>query len=380
MSAEQEPDGPTHPSETPTRAEFAHALRDLRSWSGLTLQDVRDLQPRLRVATSSDYERGVRLPGWEWTYDFVTACLTHPKPPRDPLAPDRLRAELGHWQTAWSHAKKQPPHEPEAREHVQQAAEPASLEPARPETAGLVAADPEPAAEPMPTSTPEAPAAPVVGEPAGGDPDSAGFADLRHQDAPSSAAAGTSRRRRGRLLAAAALVVVLAAGTAATATGMFGPSPHALPPATVSQLPPTASDTPTAAATDASPTPVQAPVRVIGTADDLPTPQGIDLDNGQTLDQLTPGVDISFSSSSTHLDSMGVRSFFAVLPEPAPEERSSCEQVTDWTRDTYPDVYSLTEGRNVCVKTDEGRLSMITVTRRATPATKTISLRFTTWE
>jgi hypothetical protein len=90
-------------------------------------------------------------------------------------------------------------------------------------------------------------------------------------------------------------------------------------------------------------------------------------------------VDTSFSSV-THLDSMAVRSYFAVLPEPVPEDRSQCEQVTDWTRDTYPDVYNLPEGRNICVKTDEGRLAMLTVTRRATPATKTISLRFTTWK
>jgi hypothetical protein len=125
---------------------------------------------------------------------------------------------------------------------------------------------------------------------------------------------------------------------------------------------------------------VQAAVRVVGNADDLPTSQGIDLDNGKTLAQLTPGVDISFSSRSTHLDSMGVRAFFAVLPQPVPQERARCEQVTDWTRETYPNVYSLTEGRNVCVKTDEGRLAMLTVTRRATPATGTIGLRFITWE
>lgn len=77
---------------------------------------------------------------------------------------------------------------------------------------------------------------------------------------------------------------------------------------------------------------------------------------------------------------MGVRVLFAVLPDPVPAERSYCEHATEWTRLTYPQVYGLTEGRNICVKTDEGRLSMLTITRRATPATGTIGLRFTTWE
>ncbi len=99
--AQQRSDNPTHPSATPTRTGFARALRELRLWSGLTLEEIRDLQPRLRVATSSDYERALRFPGWEWVYDFVSTCLTHPKPPHRPLAPHRLRGELEHWQTAW---------------------------------------------------------------------------------------------------------------------------------------------------------------------------------------------------------------------------------------------------------------------------------------
>ncbi|MGI9003523.1 MAG: hypothetical protein ACR2GH_18025 [Pseudonocardia sp.] len=115
--------------------------------------------------------------------------------------------------------------------------------------------------------------------------------------------------------------------------------------------------------------------------DDMPTTQGLDLDTGQPADQLEPGVDVSFSSRSTHLDAMGVRVVFAVLPEPVPTERSYCADVaTEWTRLTYPQVYGLTEGRNICVTTDEGRLSMLTVTKRATPTTGTIGLRGTTLE
>ncbi len=78
---------------------------------------------------------------------------------------------------------------------------------------------------------------------------------------------------------------------------------------------------------------------------------------------------------------MSTRAFFAVLPQPVPQERTYCEQVTGWTRAGFgPYFYSLTEGRNICVKTDEGRLARLTVTRRATPATGTIGLRFITWE
>lgn len=369
MPAQQRSDNPTHPSATPTRTEFARALRELRLWSGLTLEEVRDLQPRLRVATSSDYERALRLPGWEWVHGFVTTCLNHPKPPHRPLSPHRLRGELEHWQTAWGHAKKHPTPEPQpepepeppTRDHV---------EPADPEPPDAVpaadTAQPAPTISPAPaTGAPVPVAGPVIDAPHPcGDSDSSyvGSTDLDHLDA-ARPAGGNSPRRRGWILAAAAVAVVLAAGTAATATGMFERP---------SQTPPPATAGPSSATYSAPPPPALAAVRVVGNADDLPTSQGIDLDNGKTLDQLAPGVDTSFSSKSTHLDSMSTRAFFAVLPTPVPQERTYCEQVTGWTRETYPNVYSLTEGRNICVKTDEGRLAMLTVTRRATPATVNI--------
>lgn len=300
VPAQQRSDNPTHPSATPTRTGFARALRELRLWSGLTLEEIRDLQPRLRVATSSDYERALRFPGWEWVYDFVSTCLTHPKPPHRPLAPHRLRGELEHWQTAWGHAKKhptpepQPEPEPPTREHV----EPADPEPPDPKPAYPVPADPMPAAntaQPTPPNTP-APgtgalvpvAGPVIEEPPPrGDSDSAyvGSTDLDHFDA-ARPAGGNSPRRRGWILAAAAVAVVLAAGTAATATGMFERP---------SQTPPPAIAGPSSATYSAPPPPALAAVRVVGNADDLPTSQGIDLDNGKTLDQLAPGVDTSFS-------------------------------------------------------------------------------------
>jgi hypothetical protein len=42
-------------------------------------------------------------------------------------------------------------------------------------------------------------------------------------------------------------------------------------------------------------------------------------------------------------------------------------------------IYDLTEGRNICVITDEGRFSMLTIAKRASAATGTIDFHYTTW-
>ena len=44
-----------------------------------------------------------------------------------------------------------------------------------------------------------------------------------------------------------------------------------------------------------------------------------------------------------------------------------------------PGIYDLTEGCNICVKTDENRFSMLTITKRASAATGTIDFHYTTW-
>ncbi len=71
------PDSPTRPAVRPTRLEFVEALQELRTWSGLTLKMLEARHDILKVSTSSDYQRGVRWPRWEWVHAFVTACLTH---------------------------------------------------------------------------------------------------------------------------------------------------------------------------------------------------------------------------------------------------------------------------------------------------------------
>jgi hypothetical protein len=79
------------------------------------------------------------------------------------------------------------------------------------------------------------------------------------------------------------------------------------------------------------------------------------------------------------MDAMDNRVYYQVLPQPvtAPEKQA-CDLKDGWIR-WYRDVHTLTEGRAVCVKTDSGRLAMMTITKRATNATGTISLRYTTW-
>lgn len=69
---------------------------------------------------------------------------------------------------------------------------------------------------------------------------------------------------------------------------------------------------------------------------------------------------------------------FTVLPEPAPTERSYCVKVADWMWQ-IPNIYDLAEGRNICVITDEGRFSMLTITKRASATTGTVDFRYTTW-
>lgn len=121
------------------------------------------------------------------------------------------------------------------------------------------------------------------------------------------------------------------------------------------------------------------PFHASGEVDNLNTEEGMDLDTGQRhADQYAPGVDISFSSRSTHLDAHHLRVSYTVLPEPVAADKYVCETATGWTR-RYAEVHTLTEGRAICVKTDEGRLSMMTITKRATNATGTISLRYVTW-
>jgi len=157
------------------------------------------------------------------------------------------------------------------------------------------------------------------------------------------------RSRRAWVIGGAAMLVV-AGGVIAAVTSLFDPNPP---------------DTPH-------------PVHASGTVENLLGVEGIDLDTNNRADQEAPGVDISPAATSTHLNAMANRVTFTVLPAAGAEERQRCVKAVDWMRQ-IPNIYDLTEGRNICVITDEGRFSMLTITKRATAATGTMNFHYTTW-
>lgn len=134
-----------------------------------------------------------------------------------------------------------------------------------------------------------------------------------------------------------AAVAVLAGGAAVAArAGLIGEAPAPAP---------TGTATPAAVA------------HASGTIEALRGPEGIDLDTNVRTGQLAPGVDISFSTPiASHLNAMAHRVYFAVMPPGTPEQRTSCERAAGWVRQ-IPIILDLVEGRAICVKTDEGRLS-----------------------
>lgn len=195
------------------------------------------------------------------------------------------------------------------------------------------------------------------------EPDPAPHAGLAPTGAPPSRHARGLGRRVWLVGGGATVALVVAGGITAATVGLFDTIPE------TATTPVPLGGTPVPANT----------VHASGIVDDLGTKEGLDFDTGQRqADQYAPGVDISFSSKSTHLDAHHERVSYVVLPEPVPAERRYCEQDTEWVRE-YKNVHDVTEGRAVCVKTDEGRLSMMVITKRATNVTGTISLRFVTW-
>lgn len=120
-------------------------------------------------------------------------------------------------------------------------------------------------------------------------------------------------------------------------------------------------------------------VHASGPVDDLRGVEGVDLDTGTRADQLAPGVDISPAATSTHLNAMANRVTFTVLPEPGAEARERCVKAVDWMRQ-IPNLYDLTEGRQICVMTDENRFSMLTLTKRPSAASPVLNFRYTTWK
>lgn len=336
-TTDKPPGEPPRPTETVTLHEFGARLRDLREWSKLTLVELAARHETLKVSTSSDYERGNKLPRREWVHTFVTVCIRHRRPG---ATRTEIDAELAHWVIAWTNIQHH------RTGHTPAPAIPAR-QPTNPETR-------QPTVGSTPAPVPLTNQAPVVTPAATPDcePRRRGTAGLP--------------RRRAWLAIGAAAALVVAGGITATATGVFDRTPGA------------ATTTAPPASLSGSTVPAPA-VHASGTVEALRGVEGVDLDTNNRADQNDPGIDISFAATSTHLNAMAERVNFTVLPEsPLSPERRYCVQAVDWMHQ-IPGIYDLAEGRNICVMTDEGRFSMLTITRRATDATGTISFRYTTW-
>lgn len=321
-----EQDAPPRPTEATTVAEFGRALWTLRrKWANLTQKELEDAHPTLTDSTISDHERGVRLPRLEWLYAYVTACLQHRHPD---ATPEDLNAEFHYWRAAWTRIE----HAPTA--------------PAAPVPRATTPEIPPNASQPA-TVTTDASTAPAP------------------QDAPAATTDGPEPRRvrlpRRRVLAGAGVGVLVVAATITTvSTGTFDHTPD---PASAQA---TGTTTPTT------------PIHASGQVENLRGVEGIDLDTNGRADQEAPGVDISPAATATHLNAMANKVVFTVLPEPGTETRDRCVKAVDWMRQ-IPNIYDLTEGRNICVITDEGRFSMLTITKRSSAATPVMNFHYTTW-
>jgi hypothetical protein len=122
----------------------------------------------------------------------------------------------------------------------------------------------------------------------------------------------------------------------------------------------------------------EVPVRVNATVHDLKDGEGIDLDAG-TRNPNKPGIDVRFSASSALLYAASTEVSVAVLPEPLTTDWIHCHNAVSW----FPgvgNIYDLAPGRNICVKTDENRLSMLTITEQGMAATGAVNFRYTTWD
>lgn len=151
------------------------------------------------------------------------------------------------------------------------------------------------------------------------------------------------------LVGAGVVVLIVAAAITAVSTGLFDRTPDPGPAQVRGTTVPAV------------------PVHASGQVENLRGVEGIDLDTNNRADQEAPGVDISPAATATHLNAMANRVVFTVLPEPGAETRERCVKAMNWMRQ-IPNIYDLVEGRNICVMTDEGRFSMLTVIKRSSAA------------
>ena len=208
----------------------------------------------------------------------------------------------------------------------------------------------------------------------------------------------------GWLIFAVVALVLVAAGLIAVASGAFrsvavhtsqpdapsvplGSSSSSAVTTTTASAVPTATTPehakpdPATLAGKVTPKPAPAPaVHAQGAANALTPTEGIDLDDAERQHQDISGVDISFSASVEHLNTMDGKGIgaIAVLGEAGPAERGRCERAGGYARQ-QGGMTGLAAGRNICVKTSEGRYSMLTITVPAKSDSATVSFSYVTW-
>jgi len=388
VPSERSSDGPVRPGNSPTLVEFGAALRALRTWAGLTMSDLTKLHDHLRVQTISGYELGRSMPAWEWAYDFITGCLTHPKPPRHALSDDQLRAEITSWQDAWTYTKQHPTAPPpetqppaaapdDTVEPHADAATAAEVVPAQLTTD--VDTDPASAtvADDPAEQTTAAPASADQPPPTGPPPQPALEDDRPAEQPPQDAAPARGQRSRLLIAVGAAAVVIVAVLAvvlgnnpgASTAENPPAPAPAAQAPTSVTSSPP-------------GPAPGQPPQIRDDTVDNLAPSQAYDFDyDAPQPDETAPGMDLSTNRLNYTLNSVATERggrLVRLPPGTNPQDRAACDAIPAdrWTKN----VPGMPIGGSVCLHTDEQNLVILTITKAwANPTDNTISFRYRIW-
>lgn len=119
----------------------------------------------------------------------------------------------------------------------------------------------------------------------------------------------------------------------------------------------------------------------IGKVTGLVAEQGLDVDTGEVAPEDVLGVDVSPGGSGNHLYGMTYgRADLALLPDAGAEDERRCTGIPDarWIGD-IDDVYQLEPGRQICVRSDEGRFAMLTIERTPSARAQTIDFRYIVW-
>lgn len=107
--------------------------------------------------------------------------------------------------------------------------------------------------------------------------------------------------------------------------------------------------------------------------------QGIDLDTGLPDHQDTPSVDLSPSKTGDQIYAMTHgKPRFGVPAQTDGSDFDRCTGPNVWTK-TVTNVYALRTGTKICVQTDQGNISVLTLTHIPSAAEQHLDFNFITW-